>query len=182
MMGLIVFTFIFEFGANPNQAGPGLIFISLTTLFAKLGIIGHILGATFFLSLIFAGITSAISMIEPFAFYLINSFNMSRKKALIFIGIIVYILGNLCILSSLSATAFMIYDMSFFDVLDYISGKIIMPLGGILAAIFVGFVMKRKALEILFEPYMSGVFFKVWYFFLRFIAPLAIIIIAVNAF
>ena len=57
-----------------------------------------------------------------------------------------------------------------------------MPLGGILAAIFVGFVMKRKALEILFEPYMSGVFFKVWYFFLRFIAPLAIIIIAVNAF
>ncbi|EGY3995569.1 sodium-dependent transporter [Campylobacter upsaliensis] len=182
MMGLIVFTFIFEFGANPNQAGPGLIFISLTTLFAKLGIIGHILGATFFLSLIFAGITSAISMIEPFAFYLINSFNMSRKKALIFIGIIVYILGNLCILSSLSATAFMIYDMSFFDVLDYISGKIIMPLGGILAAIFVGFVMKRKALEILFEPYMSGVFFKVWYFFLRFIAPLAIIIIAINAF
>ncbi|MBS4275006.1 sodium-dependent transporter [Campylobacter vulpis] len=182
MMGLIVFTFIFEFGANPNQAGPGLIFISLTTLFAKLGIVGYILGATFFLSLIFAGITSAISMIEPFAFYLINTFKMSRKNALILIGVIVYILGNLCILSTLSITEFKILGMSFFDVLDYISGKIIMPLGGILAAIFVGFVMKKKALEILFEPYMSGVFFKVWYFFLRFIAPLAVIIIVINAF
>ncbi|MBS4240627.1 sodium-dependent transporter [Campylobacter vulpis] len=182
MMGLIVFTFIFEFGANPNQAGPGLIFISLTTLFAKLGIVGYILGATFFLSLIFAGITSAISMIEPFAFYLINTFKMSRKNALILIGLIVYILGNLCILSTLSITEFKILGMSFFDVLDYISGKIIMPLGGILAAIFVGFVMKKKALEILFEPYMSGVFFKVWYFFLRFIAPLAVIIIVINAF
>ncbi|MBS4268529.1 sodium-dependent transporter [Campylobacter vulpis] len=182
MMGLIVFTFIFEFGANPNQAGPGFIFISLTTLFAKLGIVGYILGATFFLSLIFAGITSAISMIEPFAFYLINTFKMSRKNALILIGVIVYILGNLCILSTLSITEFKILGMSFFDVLDYISGKIIMPLGGILAAIFVGFVMKKKALEILFEPYMSGVFFKVWYFFLRFIAPLAVIIIVINAF
>lgn len=182
MMGLIVFTFIFEFGANPNQAGPGLIFISLTTLFAKLGVVGYILGTTFFLSLIFAGITSAISMIEPFAFYLINTFKMSRKNALILIGIIVYILGMLCILSTLSVTEFKLLGMSFFDVLDYISGKIVMPLGGILAAIFVGFIMKKRALEILFEPYMSGVFFKAWYFFLRFIAPLAVIVIVINAF
>ena len=182
MMGLIVFTFIFEFGANPNQASPGLIFISLTTLFAKLGVIGHILGAAFFLSLIFAGITSAISMIEPFAFYLINTYKMSRKNALILIGIIVYVLGNLCILSTLSATEFKIFEMSFFDVLDKLTSKIIMPLGGILAAIFVGFVMKKRALEILFQPYMSGIFFKIWYFFLRFISPLAVIVIVINAF
>lgn len=69
---------------------------------------------------------------------------MSRKKALILIGIIVYTLGILCILSSLDSTAFKIFGLSVFDLLDTLSSKIIMPLGGILAAIFVGFVIKKK--------------------------------------
>ncbi|EIA3709827.1 TPA: sodium-dependent transporter [Campylobacter jejuni] len=182
LMGLVVFTFIFEFGYNPNQQGPGLVFISLATLFEKIGVIGCIFGAAFFISLIFAGITSAVSMIEPFTFYLINTFGMSRKKALILIGIVVYILGMLCILSSLKSTQFGFFGMSFFDLLDSISSKVIMPLGGILAAIFVGFVMKKEALKILFEPYMRGIFFELWYVFLRFISPLAVVIVMIAAF
>lgn len=182
LMGLVVFTFIFEFGFDASKEGPGLIFVSLATLFQKLGAIGHILGAAFFISLIFAGITSAVSMIEPFAFYLINSFGMSRKKALILIGIIVYTLGILCILSSLDSTAFKIFGLSVFDLLDTLSSKIIMPLGGILAAIFVGFVIKKEALQILFGPYMKGIFFEFWYIFLRFISPLAVIVVMISAF
>lgn len=182
MMGLIVFTFIFEFSADPTQQGPGLIFVSLMTLFAKLGIVGNILAAAFFLSLFFAGVTSAVSMIEPFCFYLINSFEFSRKKALFYIGVVVYILGSLCILSYIGFTseALSFFGRSFFDCLDYLSSNIIMPLGGICAAIFVGFVLKKEALQILFKPYMSGIYFEIWYFFLRFIAPLAIIFIALN--
>lgn len=182
MMGLVVFTFIFEFGANPTQQGPGLIFVSLMTLFSKLGIIGNVLAAVFFLSLFFAGVTSAVSMIEPFCFYLINTFKLSRKKALFYIGIVVYILGSLCILSYIGVTseALMFFDKSFFDCLDYLSSNVIMPLGGISAAIFVGFVLKKEALQILFKPYMSGIYFEIWYFFLRFIAPLAIIFVALN--
>lgn len=121
-------------------------------------------------------------MIEPFAFYLINSFGMSRKKALILIGIIVYTLGILCILSSLDSTAFKIFGLSVFDLLDTLSSKIIMPLGGILAAIFVGFVIKKEALQILFGPYMKGIFFELWYIFLRFISPLAVIVVMISAF
>ncbi|MBM0637387.1 sodium-dependent transporter [Campylobacter sp. VicNov18] len=181
LMGLVVFTFIFEFGYDPNQEGPGLVFISLATLFEKLGVMGHVFGAAFFISLIFAGITSAISMVEPFAFYLINTFNMSRKKAVILIAIIVYILGMLCILSSLKDTQFHIFGVSFFDFLDSISSKIIMPLGGILASIFVGFIMKKEALKILFEPYMKGLFFELWYVFLRFISPLAVVVVMIVA-
>lgn len=182
MMGLIVFTFIFEFSADPTQQGPGLIFVSLMTLFAKLGIVGNILAAAFFLSLFFAGVTSAVSMIEPFCFYLINSFELSRKKALFYIGVVVYILGSLCILSYIGFTseALSFFGRSFFDCLDYLSSNIIMPLGGICAAIFVGFVLKKEALQILFKPYMSGIYFEIWYFFLRFIAPLAIVFIALN--
>lgn len=182
MMGLIVFTFIFEFSADPTQQGPGLIFVSLMTLFAKLGIVGNVLAVAFFLSLFFAGVTSAVSMIEPFCFYLINSFKLSRKKALFYIGVVVYILGSLCILSYIGFTseALIFFGRSFFDCLDYLSSNIIMPLGGICAAIFVGFVLKKEALQILFKPYMNGIYFEIWYFFLRFIAPLAIVFIALN--
>lgn len=182
LMGLVVFTFIFEFGYNPNQQGPGLVFISLANLFEKLGLIGHIFGAAFFISLIFAGVTSAVSMIEPFAFYLINTFNMSRKKALFLIGIVVYILGILCIVSSLDVTEFKIFGFSFFDFLNDLSSKIIMPLGGIIVAIFVGFVMKKEALQILFGPYMKGIFFEIWYIFLRYISPLAVIVVMISSF
>lgn len=182
MMGLVVFTFVFEFGADPTQQGPGLIFVSLMTLFAKLGIVGNVLAVAFFLSLFFAGVTSAVSMIEPFTFYLINTFKFSRLKALVYIGIVVFVLGSLCILSYISITseALAFFGKSFFDCLDYLSSNIIMPIGGICAAIFVGWVLKKEALQILFKPYMSGVWFEIWYFFLRFISPLAIIFVGIN--
>ncbi|MCH5336704.1 MAG: sodium-dependent transporter [Campylobacter sp.] len=179
LMGLVVFTFIFEFGADPSQQGAGLIFVSLATLFAKLGIMGYILATMFFVSLIFAGITSAISMIEPFTFYLINSFKMSRLKALILIGIVVYVLGVSCILSFISTTSesFTFFGKSFFEILDFLSSKLIMPIGGILTAIFVGFIIDKQKLEKLFEPYCKKFYFELWYIFIRFISPLAVVII-----
>ena len=85
MMGLVIFTFIFEFGAEPSQ-GPGLVFISLPTLFAKLGVIGQILAVAFFAALIFAGITSAISIVEPFVFFLIREYGIIRIKSLSIFG------------------------------------------------------------------------------------------------
>ncbi|EKP0409192.1 sodium-dependent transporter, partial [Campylobacter lari] len=121
MMGLIVFTFIFEFGADPSQQGPGLIFVSLMNLFSNIDPIGflplgNILAIAFFIALFFAGITSAVSMIEPLTFYLINSFNFTRKKALIFIAFIVYFLGSLCILSGIewSKDSLEFFGKSFF--------------------------------------------------------------------
>lgn len=181
MMGLIVFTFIFA-GGGGVSAGPGLIFVSLATLFAKLGVLGNVLALAFFISLFFAGVTSAVSMIEPFAFYLINTFGMSRRRALSYIGVVVFILGSLCVLSSNDKLGFTLFGKSFFDVLDFTSSNIIMPLSGICAAIFVGFVLKKRALQTLFAPYMSGVFFEIWYIFLRYISPLAVAIVMVNNF
>ncbi|MCR2058777.1 sodium-dependent transporter, partial [Campylobacter lari] len=179
MMGLIVFTFIFEFGADPTQQGPGLIFISLTTLFAKLGFLGNVLAIAFFIALFFAGITSAISMIEPFAFYLINRYQISRKKALVFVGVIVYFLGSLSILSfyHVSAPSLNFFGKSFFDILDFFIQNLLMPISALITAFFVGFVLKKEALQILFQPFMRGVYFEIWYIFLRYISPLAVILI-----
>ncbi|MCI6989774.1 MAG: sodium-dependent transporter [Campylobacter sp.] len=179
MMGLIVFTFIFSFNADPSQQGPGLIFVSLSMLFSKLGFVGHIFAFAFFLSLLFAAITSAISMVEPSIFYLINYHKFSRKKAIIYLFILTYILGIFCILGFYSKTAeiFSLFGKSFFDCLDYLTSNILMPVSGIVTAIFVGFVMKKRPIEILLKSYMGRVIFNIWYFLLRFVAPLAVVVI-----
>lgn len=181
MMGLVVFTFIFTYGADTTQTGPGLIFVSLTTLFAKLGIIGNILAVCFFISLLFAGITSAISMIEPFTFYLINKFNFSRKKALILIGIFTYILSIACVLSFYAPTAntFSFFGKSVFDILDYLTSNIIMPIGAIIFSFFVGFVIKKDEVFSLLGQFLGNTGFCLWYFAIRFIVPISILAIAI---
>jgi len=182
LMGLVIFTFVFEFGATPSQ-GVGLVFISLPTLFAKLGTLGHVLAFAFFSALLFAGITSAISMLEPFTHYLIREFSFSRKKALALIGAFIYCMGILCILSSIEGVKenLTFFGKSFFDCLDFLSSNVIMPIGGITVSIFVGFVIKKDALYILFGPYMSKAVFEIWYFMIRFVAPISIVIITINA-
>lgn len=179
MMGLVVFTFIFAYGGDTTQAGPGLIFVSLATLFAKLGFIGNVLGVAFFTSLLFAGITSAVSMIEPFTFYLINKLKISRKRALLYIAVFVYTLGIVCILSFYEPTSFKLLGKSFFDILDYLTSNIIMPIGAITFSIFVGFVLKKEGLYILFSGFMGKSAFEIWYFLLRYIIPVAIMSIMI---
>ncbi|WP_107698129.1 sodium-dependent transporter [Campylobacter concisus] len=176
MMGLVVFTFIFAYGADSTASGPGLIFISLVTLFAKLGMVGNIMAIAFFVSLLFAGVTSAVSMIEPFAYYLVRKFEISRKMALVYIGIFVYILGLFCIFSYYAQTAniFSIFGKPVFDALDFLTSNIMMPIGAIIFSFFVGYKLKKESLFLLFGEFMGKVFFEIWYFALRYIVPIAI--------
>ena len=181
MIGLVIFTFIFEFGATPSQ-GPGLVFISLPTLFAKLGVIGQILAVAFFAALIFAGITSAISIVEPFVFFLIREYGMSRRKALCIVGAGIFIVGFLCLLSNIENVGdkFMLFGKNFFDFLDFTASNILLPISGIGGAIFVGYFMNRDDLYVLFSPYMSDFVFNAWYFLLRYVAPVCVLIIMIN--
>ena len=176
MMGLVVFTFIFAYGADSTASGPGLIFISLVTLFAKLGVVGNVMAVAFFVSLLFAGITSAVSMIEPFAYYLVRKFEISRKMALLYICAFVYILGIFCILSYYSDTssAFSVCGKPFFDALDFLTSNIMMPIGAIVFSFFVGYKLKKESLYLLFGDFMGRAFFEIWYFFLRYVVPVAI--------
>lgn len=155
------------------------------SLFAKLGFLGNVLALMFFISLFFAGITSAVSMVEPFVFYLINKFNLSRLKAIVYIGIVVYLLGTACAFCSVRGIGdeyLTFFGMNFFDILDFLSSNIIMPFGAFMAAIFVGFVLKKEDVKKAFLPYMNEKFFNLWYIFARFVATSAVIIIAVYQF
>ncbi|MGP1485339.1 MAG: sodium-dependent transporter [Campylobacter sp.] len=181
MMGLVVFTFIFTYGGDTTQGGPGLIFVSLTTLFAKLGFVGNLLAIAFFVLLLFAGITSAVSMIEPFAFYLINKFNFSRLKAILYIGIFVYILGIACLLSYYEPLGdyLSLFGKPIFDNVDYLTSNIMMPLGAITFSIFIGFAVKKELLFELYTKFMSAKCFEIWYFLLRFFVPVAVLAIMI---
>lgn len=181
VIGLIVFTFVFEFGEKPSQ-GVGLAFISLPTLFAKLGAIGNLLSFAFFTALVFAGLTSAISMVEPLIFHIVKEYKISRFKAILIVGICVYVLGVLCALSNTNMfkESLTFFSKGFFDILDYISSNILLPLGGIVIAVFVGFFMKKEMLEELFLPYMGKIVFKIWYFLLRYVAPTCVVLVMVR--
>lgn len=182
MMGLIIFTFIFGFNAEPSQ-GPGLIFISLPVLFAKLGVAGSVLGVGFFIALLFAGITSAISIIEPFTFFLIRNYNMSRARALTILSIIMLIVGLACLFANISGVGeyYNIAGMNFFDFLDYLASNIFMPLCGIGGAIFVGYVISRNTLKSLFKGHMDGFLFDFWYVCIRYVAPICVFGVMINA-
>ena len=177
----IVFTFIFEFRADPAQ-GAGLVFVSLTTMFAKMGVAGQVLEVAFFVSLFFAGITSAVSMIEPFVFYLIGRFKISRLRAVCISGCVIAVLGACSLLSMHAdyASRFKLFGASFFDCLDFVSSNVMLPLGALTSAIFVGFAMDTQRLRGLFGADMGELGFKIWYFSLRFVAPVAIVIIMAN--
>ncbi len=179
IMGLIVFTFIFEFGADPNVQGAGIVFVSLMSLFNELGILGYVLAFSFFLALFFAGITSAVSMIEPLTFYVVNNYKISRIKALLFIGFIVYIFGICCILSLNThfSSLFSIFGKDFFTILDKATSNILLPLGAIVSSIFVGFFVDKKRIYKIFSKFVNRKIFIIWLFFIRFVSPIAIICI-----
>ena len=135
MAGVAIFATVFAMGADPG-AGPGLIFVVLPTIFPKIAV-GAVWGTLFFFLLFMAALTSAISILEVITAYFIDEKGWTRKKATIIFGSVITIVGAFCSLSmgSFNITSFL--GMSFFDVMDYLSSKYMLPIGGMLTAVFV---------------------------------------------
>ena len=177
LMGLVVFSFVqVAPGASAND-GPGLIFVSLASLFGELGVVGSALGFMFFISLLFAGITSAVSMIEPAVRYFEDEKGISRIKSSTILGILVFGLGVLCVLSFYEPTkdSFAIFGKSIFDILDYATSNVLMPLGVLFFSIFAGWIMPKERFYTLFLNYAPKFAVDIWYFILRFILPILVV-------
>ena len=177
LMGLVVFSFVqVAPGASANE-GPGLIFVSLASLFGELGVVGSALGFMFFISLLFAGITSAVSMIEPAVRYFEDEKGISRIKSSAILGILVFGLGVLCVLSFYEPTkeSFAIFGKSIFDILDYATSNVLMPLGVLFFSIFAGWIMPKERFYTLFLNYAPKFAVDIWYFILRFILPILVV-------
>ena len=152
LAGVAIFTTVFALGANPAE-GPGLIFVVLPSVFPQLDA-GTLWGTLFFFLLFMAALTSAISILEVVTAYFIDQKGWTRKKATIRFGLVITIVGAFCSFSlggGINITAFL--GMSFFDFMDYLSSKYMLPIGGMLTAIF---VLKKWGVDHFIEELKTG--------------------------
>jgi neurotransmitter:Na+ symporter, NSS family len=178
--GLMLFTFLYQYGSGPAK-GPGLVFISLPAAFYEMGVIGNVFAVLFFLALAFAGLTSSVSLVEPMVQYFIDRFRWSRLKASISMGLFFYLIGIVALLSNIDGykEALTWGDKNFFDWVDHITAAIMLPAGGLVMALFVGFSIEKQRVEAVLRPQL-GIAFDAWYFSLRYITPIAMFIVMLS--
>ena len=182
LAGVAIFPIVFTYGLEP-AGGPGLIFISLPIAFGQMPF-GTFFGCLFFILLMFAAWTSSISLLEPAVSWMVENKNMARNKAAYIAGFIAWFLGLLTVLS-FNHWAFkfsfagMVKENGLFDIFDILTSNIMLPLGGVLVAIFASWLMSRTSTvdELGLGDSIS---YKIWRFIVRYIAPLGVIIIFLN--
>lgn len=181
MAGLIIFSITFTANVEPSK-GAGLVFITLPAIFYQMGSIGSFLAILFFIALAFAAVTSAVSILEPTVMYLVERKQMKRKKATYGVSLIFYLLGIVALLSNTTQFSEVLTfgSKNLFDWFDFISAAILMPLGGILIAIFVGYVLDKELSRKVLVPFMGNRLYEVWLFVMRVIAPIAIFVVMLN--
>ncbi|MCC8146711.1 MAG: sodium-dependent transporter [Bacteroidales bacterium] len=180
LAGFMILPAVFAFGFEPTQ-GPGLLFIVLPEVFASMPG-GGIFAIMFFIILLVAALTSAISLLEVIVSYLIEEKKLSRHRALVYSGIALVITGSLCSLSQGILSDFKIFGNNIFDFFDKLSSTYIMPIGAFFIAIFVGWKMKRKHVneELDNNGLLKIRLFNLFWFLVRYFVPLAIVVIFLN--
>lgn len=179
LAGLAIFPIVFSNGLEPG-AGPGLIFVTLPIAFGQMP--GGVLFASlFFVLLAFAAWSSSISLIEPAATWLVENKNMSRIKACVVTGGIAWALGLLSVLSfNHWSDVHLVPGKTFFDILDYLTSNIMLPLGGLAIAVFAGWmlpaIMSKDELNL-----RNGTHYQWWRTVVRFITPVAVVIVFLSA-
>jgi NSS family neurotransmitter:Na+ symporter len=173
LAGLAIFSLTFRYGLEPS-AGPGLILQTLPLAFSHMPG-GGVFSIFFFLLVLFAAWTSAISLVEPFVAWLTECMDVHRFIAAWGTGLAVWLLGLGVCLSLNRWAEHKLFGFNLFDALDYLTSRLIMPLSGLAIAIFVGWVMNRTAVQEEMRLHSGGFF--VWYQILRYLTPLAILLV-----
>ncbi|MEQ8228365.1 MAG: sodium-dependent transporter [Rhodospirillales bacterium] len=171
--GFMVLPAVFAFGFDP-AAGPGLTFITLPAVFAQMPA-GQVFAFMFFALLAIAALTSAVSIMEPVVSYLIDERSLPRRGAAIGAGAVIWMLGVPSALSLGPWKDVTIGGKGILDAMDYLASNIMLPLGGVLIALFVGWSISARAVE---EATSDGAhpfpLAMVWIFICRFAAPAAV--------
>jgi neurotransmitter:Na+ symporter, NSS family len=182
LAGLMIFPIIFTFGLAP-EAGPGLVFKTLPVVFSKLP--GALFISTaFFVLFVFTALTSAVALIEVVAANFTDLLGWSRQKAVIVVAVSCFIFGIPSALSNtntLFANWPAIYGKTFFETIDDIVSLWLLPIGGLMVAIFTGWFLDKSISQ---NEFNSGTtlrwLWRPWFFFMRWIAPVAIVFIILQ--
>ena len=186
LAGFVIFPAVFSVPGLSVDAGPGLVFVTLPNVFhlAFEGMpwLGYVFSLMFYVLLVLATLTSTISLHEVATAYLHERFHYSRRKAAIWVTSICTVLGVLCALSFGVLNDVRLWDMTLFDLSDYLTAKLMLPLGGMFIAIFTGWYLDRRILrdEVTNGGRLRIPFFGVYVFLLKYVAPIGIASIFVN--
>ena len=182
LAGLAIFPIVFMADIEP-AGGGGLAFISLPVAFGQIPG-GLIFGTVFFVLLFFAALTSSIGMLEPPVSWLRESFNLSRRRAALTAGSVAFVLSLLAALSFNVLSDFqplgslaILEGKSIFEIFIYIVTQVIMPAGGILVAVFAGWVVKRRFSAAELYDGNQPLIYNIWLFIVRFVAPVLLALV-----
>lgn len=181
LAGFAIMPAVFAFGISP-QGGPGLVFIILPKIFAQIPL-GNIFAVLFFLVLFIAAITSVISLMEVIVAYITEQTKLSRKLTVALVSALVAVFACLSSLSQGILQNLKIAGKTIFDAFDFLSANILLPLGGLMIVIFVGWYMKKTDVYNHYtnDKSLKGTTFKAFYFLLRYVAPVGIAMVFVDS-
>jgi len=185
LAGFIIFPAAFAVGIKPD-AGPSLIFITLpnvfTQAFGDIPFIATALSLMFYILLSLAALTSTISMHEVVTLYLHEEFSFSRKKAAWIVTIVCGIIGILCALSFGVLSDYTIFGKTLFDAFDFVTAKLMLPIGGFFIAIFTGWFLDHRVLRAELSPCrtLHPYIYRAIIIILRYIAPAGIAMVFLN--
>lgn len=180
LSGVMIFPAVFSFGIEPTL-GPTLVFVTLPNIFAQLPL-GGLWAFVFFVLLALAALTSIISLHEVITAFVCEKFKTSRRIGALAVTATGCLFAAVCSLSLGRWSGYTVCGMNIFDASDFLTAKILMPLGAFMVCIFAGWVMGHKAVEDELGNHGSLRFKAIglYMFFLKFIAPIAIVLIFLN--
>ena len=171
LAGIIIFPGVFSYGFEP-QGGPGLVFVTLPAIFAKMPG-GSLFSAAFFLLLFFSALTSGISLLEPASVIVSEKFSVSRRKAVLIVSGLILLLSVPCSLSFGAMKDFHIFGKTVFDLFDYITSNIFMPLSSFFVCIALGWFLHKE------DKFSFGnrAFDKVFNIMTKYVLPVILLIV-----
>ncbi len=186
LSGFIIFPAVFSVDGVEADVGPGLVFITLPNVFEmafhNVPVIGYVFTVLFYMLLLLAALTSSISLHESVTAYLLERFHLPRGRASGLVSVSCMTLGVLCTLSFGVLSGYTLFGLTFFDLFDFLASKVLLPLGGIVISLFVGYYLDRRIVrnEITNNGSLTFRLFGLYIFLTRYVVPVAIAAIFVN--
>lgn len=185
LAGLVIFPAAFSVGVQPNS-GASLVFITLPNVFQQAfgnqPLIGVIVSLMFYGLLSLAALTSLISLHEVSTAFLYEELHTSRKKGALIVTISTLVIGSICSLSLGNWSGLSFFGKPLFEVFDFVTGQIFLPIGGFLTCIFLGWIVPKQVVKDEFTNWgtLKGTFFNFFLFTMRFVCPVCILVIFLH--
>jgi len=180
LAGVVIFPAVFSFGMDP-AGGPQLVYVVLPNVFNSMPM-GAVFAAIFFVLLGIAALTSTISLQEIVVAFMVEELHWNRRKSSIISMLVIFFIGMFCALSFGPLSNVKLFDRTIFDLFDLITASYLMPIGALAMTIFLGWFYPKVEVkdEITNGGTLKGKFFELYYFILRYVAPLALIVIIIS--